>query len=298
MSSRRFTQILRMKDRQVHARPPALRIPIVSTVLHCVSMTTIVFLRSDFGYAYLGPKSIFLAFIYALILFAVYAWNEPEVWQIYWAFCGFGIAAALLYLTHLFTAITREIYRVGKHDHSSGISHMLRAIGAKRWAKPHMHIWVEPVIVILIAILLRTVWSETKLSGWLMLVAPSLAVKEALNLWFQLRQKKRHHDSQDDAIDIFDEDPRMQEAEAPKAVGRERVKRPRTNKTSAEDDLKERHFAQILRLMPPYTLDAAEQNYRQLIKEVHPDPNEQNSHNNALAAQLNDAIAHFRAKFT
>lgn len=285
-----------MKDRQVHARPPALRIPIVSTVLHCVSMTAVVFLRSDFGYAYLGPKSIFLAFIYAMLFFAVYAWNEPAVWQTWWAFCTFGVGASMLYIIHLLTAFGREIYHVGKHDHASGTPHLLRVKGATEWPQPHMAIWVEPGIVFLFAIFLRLTSPETKLSAWLMLVAPSLALKEAMNLWFQLRQKKRHQDSQDDAVDIFDDGPESRPSEPPKAVGRERVKRPRSNRTTADEDLKERHFAQVLRLTPPYSLEAAETNFRKLIKEVHPDPNVESAENTALAAELNDAIAHFRER--
>jgi hypothetical protein len=259
-------------------------------------MTVVVFLRSRFGYAYLGPKSIFFAFSYAMVLFSVYAWNESDVWEAYWAFCIFGIAAALLYAAHLFTAFGSELYRIGKHDHSSGTSHLLRIIGASKHREMRWQMWGEPVLTLVVAAALRYLWGESKLSAWLSLAAPSLALKEALNFWFQLRQKKRHQDSQDDAIDIFDEESETPADDPPKATGKERIKRPRSTSTTAEEDLKERHFAQILRLMPPYSLEAAEQNYRQLIKEVHPDPNAQDSRNNALAAELNDAIAHFRSK--
>src|SRR5690606_22769981 len=78
-----------MKDRQAEPSPSQPRIPLLSTLLHCVSMTVVVFLRSGFGFAYFRPRSVFLAGIWAFALFTVYAWNEPAVWQWSASLCVF-----------------------------------------------------------------------------------------------------------------------------------------------------------------------------------------------------------------
>ncbi len=288
-----------MKDRQIEQSPPQLRIPFLSAFLHCVSMTVIVFLRSSFGFAYLRPKAVFFVFSWAFGLFCFYAWHEQAVWSSWWLTCFYGAAAIGLYLLHLLIAFFRELYRKGMHDHDSGTPHFLRILRLK--AKPrgplfemNWVLWVEPSFVLLAGLVLRFVFAEGHLSTWFMLVSPCLCFKEALNFWFQLRQKKRHGDAGEDAVDIFDESPNKPAVEAPKAVGKEKVRRARASANSAADELKDRQFAQVLRLMPPYTLEEAETNYRRLIKEVHPDPNQATPENNALAAELNEAIAYFR----
>jgi hypothetical protein len=53
-------------------------------------------------------------------------------------------------------------------------------------------------------------------------------------------------------------------------------------------------YAEVLRLMPPYSLEQAEQNYRHLIKSVHPDPNNAEAGTTEKAATLNEAIEYFR----
>lgn len=50
-----------MKDRQTEASPFQPRIPVLSFLLHCISMPVVVFLRSGFGFAYLRPNSISLS---------------------------------------------------------------------------------------------------------------------------------------------------------------------------------------------------------------------------------------------
>lgn len=289
-----------MKDRQVEQSPAQSRIPVVSAVLHCVSMTVIVFLRSSFGFGFLRPRSIFFAFAWAIILFSIYAWNEPTVWRQFWALCLFGLAAATLYFIHFFTAFFREIYREGAHDNDSGKPHSLRILGfLGRQASPKLqknwHIWGEPLLVLVAGLLLR-IFGEHYLSAWLILCAPCLCLKEALNHWFQIRQKKRHRDSRDDAEDIFEDAEPPKTTEAPKPVGKDKVKRPRASSLPAEEEIRERQFAQVLRLMPPYRLTEAEQNYRELIKRHHPDPSHETPESNAMSAELNDAITFFRKK--
>ncbi|MCW0219391.1 MAG: hypothetical protein OJI67_13785 [Prosthecobacter sp.] len=262
-------------------------------------MTVLVFLRSSFGYSYLRPKSVFFAFSWAFVLFFVYARYEKEVWAEYGLMCLYGAAAVALYLIHLLTAFFRELFRDGTHDHDSGTPHtlrLLRALGRPGTARFEMlwHIWVEPAFVFFAGLFLGVIVKERHLSYWLVLTAPCLSVKEVLNYWFQVRQKKRHQDSRDDAEDIFDDQPTTSATEAPKPVGKAKIKRARASRTSAANEIKERQFAQILRLMPPYQLDEAEQNYKKLIKQAHPDPNQDLNSDEGLAAQLNEAIAFFR----
>lgn len=288
-----------MKDRQIQQSPLQMRIPFVSAILHCVSMTVSVFLRSSFGYAYLRPKSVFFAFSWAFVLFFIYSWNEKEVWAQYWLMCLYSLAAITLYLVHLLTAFFLELFRGGEHDHDSGTPHTLRVLRFfGRSPSPlfvmNWHIWAEPAFVLFSGLFLNLILGEKHLSLWLILVAPCLSFKESLNYWFQIRQKKRHVDSRDDAEDIFDDTPATPAMDAPKPVGKAKVKRVRASSRSAAEDVKERHFAQLLRIMPPYRLEEAEQNYKGLIKQFHPDPHQADPPDDGLAADLNQAISHFR----
>ena len=52
--------------RDIHTeRSKAGPIPLISPLLHCTAMTGLVFLRRNFGYAFLRPKAIFFAFTWA-----------------------------------------------------------------------------------------------------------------------------------------------------------------------------------------------------------------------------------------
>jgi hypothetical protein len=287
-----------MKDRQVEPSGVQPRIPVISPLLHCVSMTALVYLRSSFGFVYLRPKSVFFAFSWAFALFTVYAWNEPEVWQQYRAGCFFGIVAIALYYSHLLIAFVRELYHRGEHDHYSGKSHPIQFM---RWTgrvpNPHfemnVHLWAEPLAILVAALILRFVLGERHLSTWLAFAALCLWFKEAFNYWHHLRQKKRQGDIFDDAGDTV-EPPSANpiQQEPPKASRKARVKRQR----SADQDLDhERRFAELLRLLPPYTLAAAE-HYRALIKAEHPDANDGTPESTTKSGELNEAIEFFRER--
>lgn len=288
-----------MKDRQIQQSPLQMRVPFVSAALHCISMTVIVFLRSSFGYSYLRPKSVFFAFAWAFVLFFIYAWKEKDVWQEYRLMCLYGAAAIFLYLTHMIRAFFGELFRGGAHDNDSGTPHTLRVLRMLgRPCTPQFemkwHIWVEPIFVFLTGLFLGVVVKERHLSYWLVLIAPCLSVKESLNYWFQVRQKKRHKDSRDDAEDIFDDEPTTTATDAPKPIGKAKIRRARASTQSAAHEITERQHAQVLGLMPPYRLDEAERNYEKLIKQAHPNPNEGLDSDEGLAAQLNEAISFFR----
>lgn len=289
-----------MKDRQIHTAGPQPRVPIVSSVLHWFAVPAIVYLRSGFGFSFLSPKSVFIAFSWATILFTIYAWLEEGAWQSYWALSSFGTGAVILYVTHLMIAFTRETRRTGKHDFYSGTSHILRLPGMTQFrgiarAELAIQLWAEPFIVLVMATVLRGFFSEHMLSKWLLAVAAAMWGKEFINYWYQLRHRKKQEDVFSDAEETMEGNPSAPQFAAPSGKGRKpREKRQRANGASEQSN-EERRFAELLRLMPPYDLQQAEQNYRALMKTCHPDPNNESAESNQRAAELNDAIEFFRS---
>ncbi|MBX7210415.1 MAG: hypothetical protein K1X78_19040 [Verrucomicrobiaceae bacterium] len=201
----------------------------------------------------------------------------------------------------MLTAFTRELSRKGAHDFYVGTSHLLRLAGnstsrsSERLATT-IHLWVEPAIVLFVAALLRGFMGEGRLSQGLAIIAFAMWGKEFVNHWYRLRQQKKQQDVFADAEEAIEENPTMTRATAPSALGRKaRAKRVRAAGEAGEGD--ERKFAEALRLLPPYSLAQAEQNYRVLIKDCHPDANDQSEESNERAATLNEALEHFRRKF-
>jgi hypothetical protein len=290
-----------MKDKQIAAASAEPRIPYVSAFLHCVSMTALVYLRSSFGFGFLRPRSVFFAFSWAFALYAVYAWVEGEVWRDHRAMILFGSGAVLLYWRHLLIAFKREWNQTGEHEHYSGNSHLVRlmqrggqAPDARFEAK--LRLWAEPGVALLVSLALRLFLGERALSFWLFLVAVCLWSKEALNHWFRIRERKRRQDMFTDTEEAVEPPVASHLSQEPlKAVRKPKVKRGR-NATSTDDAARNRHFAEVLRLLPPFSLEQAEANYRELIKIEHPDANDDSEESVARAAELNEAIEYFRCQ--
>lgn len=200
-----------MKDRQVEQTLAMLRIPVISTLLHCVAMTVIVFLRSGFGYAYLRPKAIFFAFSWAFTLYSAYSWIEPGKWRMNSVLCIYGMAAIALYWLHLIVTFVTELLGTATHDNDSGKPHTLRILGWFGFRAPpavrnFWVTWVEPAVVLIAALAVRLPGLDARnLSTWLLLAAPCLWLKEALNYWLQIRQRKRQHDTMEDAREGLNE---------------------------------------------------------------------------------------------
>lgn len=222
-----------MKDRQVEQTTAQLRIPILSTVLHCISMTALVFLRSGFGYAYFRPKSIFIAVSWAFALFTFYAWHEPGVWPRYAALCCYGATATLLYAMHFTWVFAKELRGTAKHDNHSGTPHTLRILNLLEISpapgfRNFWVIWAEPAVLILAAMALHLVpFDARNLSQWLLVAAASLWLKEALNHWLQLRQRKRHQDTLEDAGEGMSADSVNKSTSSPVCSRKEKVQRQR-----------------------------------------------------------------------
>lgn len=288
-----------MRDRQVELPGGQGGIPFVSPFLHCVSMTVLVYLRTSFGFVYLRPKSVFFAFSWAFLLFTVYAWNEPEVWQEYHRVCFFGLGSVGLYCFNLSGAFLRELKRKGEHDRFSGRSHpftLLRWLGKGMSPRLEMiqHLWVEPAAVLFAALAIRLGFGERHLSVWLCLAATCLWTKEALNYWQDLRQAKRRDDIFAETEESVEStSPNTPNFEPPMAARKARVKRQRN---ASDDPATQRRFAELLRLLPPYTIANAEAHYRALIKEEHPDTHAEDAESSPRTAELNAALAYFREK--
>ena len=222
-----------MKDRQVEQTPAQLRIPVISSVLHCISMTALVFLRSGFGYAYFRPKSFFIAVSWAFALFSFYAWHEPGVWPGYAALCCYGIAATLLYALHFIWAFANELRGTAKHDNYSGTPHTLRMlrlleVPVSASFRDFWVTWIEPGAVLVAALVLRFAPVDAQnLSHWLLVVAASLWLKEALNYWLQLRRRKRQRDTMEDAQEGMIAEPARQNPTPAASSRKEKVKRQR-----------------------------------------------------------------------
>jgi hypothetical protein len=288
-----------MKDVQMPLAGGEQRIPVLTPVVHCCAMTVLVFFRSNFGFNFLRPRSVFFAFSWAFVLFAIYAWNEPTVWSAYRLVCEFGVAATAFYWIHLSVAFANEWRQNWRHDRYSGDSHILsilRLAGVPPTARleGNIHLWAEPAIVLFCAAILRIGWNELHLSKWLFYAAGCFWFKEVLNRWFGLRYLKKQKDIFDDAAATVEPAAPTAEHGPVKATRKERVRRTR-NTSDADETARERHFAEILRLRAPYVMEKAEENYRTLIRMEHPDATGEDSPEaNARAASLNEAIEFFR----
>ncbi len=286
-----------MKDRQVQHSGTQPGVPVVSPVLHWLAMPAIVFLRSGFGYAFLSPKSVFLAFAWASFLFLAFAWNEPWAWRSFWAVALFFATASFLYIIHLVAAFRRETKRKGRHDYDAGTSHLLRVAGFRENRgnaafENVLHLWIEPTIVVVLAVALRGFMAETRLSYWLLAVAAGMWCKEFINYWYGIRSEKKHSDIIEDAEEKMP-GTATSEPPVPNAGGRKPKGKYAPNVTPLDTlQSKELRYAEILRLMPPYDLEQAERNYRELIKAFH--PNASSGETTEKSAALNEAIAYFR----
>ncbi len=222
-----------MKDTQVATLNAEPRIFLLSPVLHCVSMTSLVFLRSSFGYAFLRPKSFFFAFSWAFILYAVYAWIDGEAWAERRALLWFGVAAMALYWFHFTVTISREWCGTAQHDNDSGTLHIERllrrsGVSTARRLDRQFRLWVEPgTVTSLVLILYLT--RERHLSAWLSFTALCLWIKEVLNQWFSIRRQKRGRDITDDLSEAFDDERTTQIAEKQLPVAS--VRKSKTKRT-------------------------------------------------------------------
>jgi hypothetical protein len=264
-------------------------------------MTAFVFLRTSFGYTFLRPKSVLLAFAWAFTLAFIVAWNEPLIWREYRVACIYTIGAVGLYVIHFSIAFYCEWRKRAREDHYPGTPHaerIARMVRVPAVFGETFRFWVEPGFVALFAFILRFVFGESHLSSWLLFVAFCMFGREAINHWTGVRRDKAFTEGIDKAKrqgeTLSADDQKL--APAPKAVRTEPVERKRKFTASAATDTEAR-FGKILRLRPPFNLAKAEENYRKLIAIEQSDTDENSQDGTDSVADLNEAIEFFREKF-
>lgn len=199
-----------MKDSQLPPTSAEPRIFLVSQVLHCVSMTALVYLRSNFGFGYLQPKSVFIAFSWAFTLYAIYAWVECDVWREHRAVLWFGAGTMILYWLHLFHTVHREWRGKAEHDNFAGVPSMqsimkrFDALASARFNR-QWRLWGEPTAAFVAGLCFYLIENERHLSTWLALTACCMWAKEIINLWFHIRRQKKRKDIIEDATEAFDD---------------------------------------------------------------------------------------------
>lgn len=260
-----------MKDKQSTAKAPTSSIPVISPVLHCLSMPVLVILRHNFGYLFLSPKSIFLSLIFACCLFAFMVFNDAGLKPRFMYLAGFGMLVSGLYVYHLVSAVKKQIGNKGntEHDHYSGTSHLAAFVPPdKRQARESfVHGIVEPAVTCVAGLVV----SLSPLGKVLLISGIALAFKELIRFWLSSRREKLMADGLVDARETMEKasEP-VTTAPPPTATGRtgrERYRRAYTAESAVNSDEGLEH-AKELRMMPPYSLEKAEENYAVLIQSI------------------------------
>ena len=188
-----------MKDKQATAPYPAGGVPLVSPLLHYLAMPVLVFLRCQFGYAFLSPKSVFLASIFACGLFSYILWHEPVWRERFGPLVLFLDVAGGLYLLHLATSLIRQARGKAAHDQHSGSSLLLLPLASEK--RPRFEAWchglIEPLLVIGFSIAI----GNGPLGRLVFICGISLFLKESLRAWLDIRRRKRVDDNIEDAGD-------------------------------------------------------------------------------------------------
>ena len=292
-----------MIDRQPQSPDPQPRIPFVSDVLHFVAMTALVWLRSSFGFVFLSSKAVFFAFSWAFILTEIIAWHYDFIWRYVRALCIFGNATVCLYWLHLLRSWSSELLKSAGHDNYAGTSHLLRivkgfGIAPSKTLEWTLCIGVEPAAVLIVAFALRHLSSAPYLSLWLYVTAAAMCAKEGLNYWFELRRDKRleqlrrelEQQAKTETASV------AESSEPAKTTGKAPQNRPRVRAGTTADEEERRH-ADVLQLPASYDLQIVKQHFRDLIKETHPDRNDDSAESTSETSALYDALDYFRKKF-
>lgn len=91
-----------------------------------------------------------------------------------------------LYVIHLLVAVTQQVGETAELDTYSGKSHLsrfARSLGIDRDDRIEMltHLWIQPLLVLIVAAAVRLLTSQILLPVWLTVIAASLCAKELRN---------------------------------------------------------------------------------------------------------------------
>lgn len=184
-----------MKDKPLTPQTPSGNIPLISPLLHCVAMPVLVFLRHSFGYSYLRPKKIFLAFVMVTAGFAFAVWLDPSL-KAFRPLAGFAVLASTLYLVNLISGIVRLTRRDAEHDQYSGTSFLLAFAKSSKRSKfeGFIHCVAEPLLTVGMGYLI-----PNPLGKVLVVCGIALCLKELIRAWLTLRFDKVLSDNLADA---------------------------------------------------------------------------------------------------
>lgn len=285
-----------MKDKQARAAAPAHEIPIISQLLHFASMPVIVFWRSGFGYSYLRPKSVFLASCFACFVASYIVHNDAILADRFGAVSKFLVLSSTLYLLHLLRSLWLESRAKAKHDQYSGTSYLtsiLSASGVDAKRIGMTQTIAEPILTLLVGFVIQKNFSQN-LGSLLFWIGWAFFLKELIRSWLTLRRRKRQSDNIEDAEETA---PSIPDEKHPATSNRKpRRNRQRTALPENSSVETQRRYAEILRLLPPYTVEDAEKNFRTLIKEVHPDTHGGSDETSQRTRDLTEALDYFRSQ--
>lgn len=189
-----------MIDITPNNKPVADSIPVISPLLHWLSVPVLVFLRKRFGYDYLRPKLIFLTAIFCNVPLSYMVWNEPRLTPEFIDLSIFAILSSALYLIHLFVSAFALKFQRLEHGHSSGDSLLLLLVPAARRKRLEalFYIAVEPAFI---SVAGATIYSRP-LGKLLLLLAAAVFFKEFSRSWLTSRRKQTIKDQITGATDI------------------------------------------------------------------------------------------------
>lgn len=273
-----------MIEEQISAPLPSGKIPIISPILHCFAMPVIVFWRRNLGYSFLSPKSVFLSSIIGVLMLSYIVWNDPFFREKYLELAIFSLSASILYLVQLVRAISKQSTRTAEHDQDSGISRI--SVLLSKFAKPQRIIQgvIEPLFTIILGLFLRF----NPLGEILIFMGAAFALKELIRYWLTTRREKRMQDSLVDANTMVEKmKPVTKNA---RASDKGRTDEETHTRKFHKDAAEESHYAEILRLLPPYSIEGAEANFAALFESINPEsPNAKET-----IRRLDEAIGYFR----
>lgn len=279
-------------------KKPTSRIPVLSPVLHFVSMTVVVHLRHSFGFDYLGEKRWFVIPVWAFCSLFVIAWNTPLLWEISPPLWWFGVATVAAYLFHLLTAFIREPSKARERSKFSGKSHfspICRAIETENTPAERLSsLYLEPALVVAIAVLCRLILGDTLLPLWLLFAGLCLFAAEFFNYWFNEVRGPTVADELKDKLDAQSQkDSRNGKSDTLKPT-REEESVPRRNVRPVDEELEAKHYAKVLDMELPVRLEEVEVRFKALIKNEHGDRNAGSPEADRRSRELLEARDFFR----
>ncbi|MDF1815006.1 MAG: hypothetical protein P1V20_22570 [Verrucomicrobiales bacterium] len=187
-----------MNDQQLGRKIQSSGIPVISPLLHVISMPALLILRHNFGYQFLRPKCVLLALCWAMLLFAAYSFIDPQIWNRHPWFFGFLGIAVLLYVLNLIRSIASQ-WGDAPHDQYAG----------KSWfaitglSEEKIGVFLEPALVAAAAFLPLVKDATNPVENGFFYIATAMLLKASINSWERIRKLKQQLDATSDAETVM-----------------------------------------------------------------------------------------------